>query len=352
MINLFSDTQTKPSAEMRRAMMEAEVGDEQRRLDPTVLQLEEMTAELLGKEAAVFLPSGTMCNLIAVKTLTKPGDAVILDRFAHIVRHESGAHGIISGVFLELLEGEHGRFTAKQVEQIIPHPSPYSPPPSVVSIEQTHNFGGGSVWPLEQMREVCAVARRHKLATHMDGARLLNACVATGISASEHSAMFDSVWIDLSKGLGCPVGAVLAGSKDFIARALRWKHALGGAMRQTGIIAAAGIYALKHNVQRLAEDHENAKVLARGLSQIDGITLDNPEPETNILFFNVAGTGMSGHEFTRRLEERGVSMSGLGDKVRAVTHLDVSRADVEKAAEIVRSVVAVACAAIICRRAT
>ncbi len=339
MINLFSDTQTKPSPEMRRAMAEAEVGDEQRRLDPTVIRLEEMVAELLGKEAAVFLPSGTMCNLIAVKVLTKPGDAVIVERFGHIVRHESGAHPIISGVQLELLEGDSGRFTARQIEEVIlPYVSVYDPPPTLLCVEQTHNFGGGSVWPIEQMREVCDLARRHKLATHMDGARLLNACVATGISARDYAAMFDSVWIDLSKGLGCPIGAVLAGSKGFIEVAARWKQAFGGAMRQAGIIAAAGIYALKHNVQRLAEDHENAKLLARGLRQVPGIVLDNPEPQTNILYFRHTGAA-SAAEFAKRLEDRGVSFSDLGTKLRAVTHLDVSRAEVEKAVEIVRDVV-------------
>lgn len=341
MINLFSDTQTLPSPAMRRAMADAEVGDEQRRMDPTTTRLEEMTAELLGKEAAIFLPSGTMCNLIAVKTLTSPGDAVIVERFAHIVRHESGAHPIISSVQLELLEGDSGRFTAKQVEEVIlPYVSVYDPPPTLLCVEQTHNFGGGSVWPIEQMRAVCAVARKHKLKTHMDGARLLNACVATGISAREYAAMFDSAWIDLSKGLGCPVGAVLAGSKPFIEVASRWKQAFGGAMRQSGIIAAAGIYALKHNIERLGEDHENAKILARGLSEIRGITLDNPQPQTNILYFRLGGKDLSAEELAKRLEERGVSFSDLGTRLRAVTHMDVSRADVQKAIEIVRDVMA------------
>jgi threonine aldolase len=341
MINLFSDTQTKPSPAMRRAMAEAEVGDEQRRHDPTVLRLQEMVADLLGKEDALFLPSGTMCNLIAVKTHTQPGDAVIIDRFGHIMRHETGTAGMVSGVNLELLEGDRGQFTAKQVEEVIPGEiSPYDPPPTLLCVEQTHNWGGGSVWPIEQLREVCAVARKHNLRTHMDGARLMNAVVATRISAQEYARTFDSVWIDLSKGLGCPMGAVLAGSKQFIARALRYKHAFGGAMRQAGIIAAAGIYALQHNIERLAEDHENLKLLARGLATIERIELEDPNPPTNILYINVKRTGMNGAEFARRLEARGVSMSDIGDRVRAVTHLDVSRADVEKAVEIVRSVAA------------
>jgi len=337
MINLFSDTQTKPSPEMRRAMADAVVGDEQRGLDPTTIKLQEMTAELLGKEAALFLPSGTMCNLIAVKVHTSPGDAVICDRFAHIVRHESGAHPIISGVQLDLLAGDRGRFTAQQVEEVmLPYVSVYDPPPTLLCVEQTHNFGGGSVWPIEQLREVVAVARKHKLKTHMDGARLFNASVATKISARDYAAEFDSVWIDLSKGLGCPVGAVLAGTRDFIQIASRWKQAFGGAMRQSGIIAAAGIYALQHNIKRLAEDHENMQLLARGLSEIPGIELDDPDPQTNIVYFSVAGTGMSAAQFATKLEQRGVSFSDLGTKVRAVTHLDVNRSDIERAIEIVR----------------
>jgi threonine aldolase len=342
MINLFSDTQTKPSLAMRRAMADADVGDEQRGHDPTTNRLQQMAAELLGKEAALFLPSGTMCNLLAVKVHTKPGDAVICDRFAHIVRHESGAHPIISGVQLELLEGDRGRFTPQQVEQIIPsYISVYDPPPTLLCVEQTHNYGGGSVWPIEQLREVCDVAKKRGLKTHIDGARLLNACAATGIAPREYGATVDSIWIDLSKGLGCPVGAVLAGSRAFIDVAARWKQAFGGAMRQSGIIAAAGIYALQHHVSRLADDHENMKVLARGLSRISKLMLDTAEPETNILYFSVAETGLSAADFTQRLESRGVSMSDIGEKVRAVTHLDVTRADVDRAVEIVRELVTV-----------
>ena len=324
MINLFSDTQTRPSPAMRRAMGDAEVGDEQRGHDPTTIRLQEMTAELLGKEAAIFLPSGTMCNLIAVKVHTNPGDAVIVERFAHIVRHESGVHPVISGVQFELLEGDHGRFTAKQVEELmLPSISVYDPPPSLVCVEQTHNYGGGSVWPIEQLRAVCDVAKKHRLKTHMDGARLVNASAATGISLREYGRLVDSVWIDLSKGLGCPVGAVLAGSRGSIDAAARWKQAVGGAMRQSGIIAAAGIYALQNNLQRLSEDHENMKLLRGGLARIQGLSLDTAEPETNIIYFSVAGTGMTPAQFTERLESRGVSMSDMGTKVRAVTHLDV-----------------------------
>jgi threonine aldolase len=208
----------------------------------------------------------------------------------------------------------------------------------VLCVEQTHNFGGGAVWPLMQLRDVCAAARENRMKTHMDGARLLNASVATGVPARDYAETFDSAWIDLSKGLGCPVGAVLAGSKDFIERAWRWKHCFGGAMRQSGVLAAAGVYALQHHVERLAKDHANAKLLAAGLSAIRGVHLDPPIVQTNILFFDVSDAGMSSEEFRKRMLERGVRMSGIGQRVRAVTHLDVTREQCERAVEIARDV--------------
>ena len=341
MINLYSDTQTKPTPAMRRAMAEAEVGDEQRDQDPTVIKLQEMVAELLGKEAGLFLPSGTMCNMIAIKAHTQPGDAILGDRMCHILRAELGGAAFHAGVTVDQLDGKHGIFTPEQVTEGLKRVSYYSPPVTLVCVENTHNYGGGTVWPIEQLRAVCKVAHDVNRKTHMDGARLLNACVATGISAKEYSAPLDSSWIDLSKGLGCPVGAVLAGSKEFITKSRRLKHVFGGAMRQAGIIAAAGVYALEHHVERLAEDHANAKLLARGLSDIRGIKLGAAgEPQTNILYFDVSGTGLSNVEFTKRLEQRGVSMSAIAGMVRAVTHLDVSRADCERAVELCREVAA------------
>src|SRR5438477_5148697 len=261
MIDLFSDTMTKPTPGMRRAMAEAPVGDEQRREDPTTNALQERVAEMLGKEAAVFLPSGTMCNEVAVKTHCVPGDALLCDRLAHIMRSEFGGAAALSGVTTDQIEGSHGIFTPHQLEAALANFSPYSPLPRLVCVEQTHNFGGGAVWPLGQLRDVCKIAHDRGMLTHMDGARLFNAQVASGISAKEFAATFDSVWIDLSKGLGCPVGAVLAGSSDFIKRSWRFKHMFGGAMRQSGIIAAAGIYALEHHIDRLADDHDNATLL-------------------------------------------------------------------------------------------
>src|SRR5262245_49232381 len=236
MINLFSDTQTKPTAATRRAMAEAEVGDEQSRQDPTVIQIEEMTAQMLGKEAVLFLPSGTMCNMIAVKAHTQPGDAILADRMCHILRAELGGAAFHSGVTIDQLNGERGIFTVDQVIEGLKRVSYYSPQVTLLCVENTHNYGGGTIWPIEQMRAVCELAKSRNLKTHMDGARLFNAAVASGTSARDYAACVDSTWIDLSKGLGCPVGAVLVGTKDFIERSRRIKHIFGGAMRQAGII--------------------------------------------------------------------------------------------------------------------
>lgn len=332
-INLFSDTQTRPTPEMRRAMAEAEVGDEQLAEDPTVNLLQQKAAALLGKEAALFLPSGTMCNLIAVKTHTQPGDLVIADKRCHIMRAESGGAGLASGVLLELLDGNRGIFSAEQVENAIPKArSVYHPHPTLLCVENTHNYGGGSVWPIERLREVAGVARRMGLKVHMDGARLFNAVVATGVPAGTYAAVADSVWIDLSKGLGCPVGAVLAGSRDFIDRARRYKHLFGGAMRQAGIIAAAGVYALDRHIDRLADDHANAKRLAEGLAQLPRVKLVYPA-DTNIIFFQV--DGYAPQDFAKAAAERGVRFSAVGGGVRGVTHLDVTREQVERAISIV-----------------
>jgi threonine aldolase len=210
--------------------------------------------------------------------------------------------------------------------------------PRLLCIEQTHNFGGGTIWPLEPLRDVCKLAHDRGLFTHMDGARLFNACVATGISAREYAQPMDSVWIDLSKGLGCPVGAVLAGSKDFIARAWRFKHLFGGAMRQSGILAAAGIYALEHHIERLKDDHANATLLAQGLADIRGVRVENPLPQTNIVFFHIAESGLSGEDFQTRTQTAGVRLWQSGTRIRAVTHLDIARADIERAVGILKSV--------------
>ena len=342
MIDLFSDTVTKPTLEMRRFMCEAEVGDEQKGEDPTVNLLQEMVAYLLGKEAALYLPSGTMCNEIAVKVHTRPGDEVLVDRTSHLIHYEGGGPGLLSGVITTALDGERGVFTAAQVRAAMRPRSRYMPPTHLVSVENTSNLGGGRVWPLATVEAVGAVARALELASHMDGARLMNAVVASGTPARAYAAAVDSVWIDFSKGLGAPVGACLAGSRDFIQEAWRYKQALGGAMRQAGIIAAGGVYALRHHVDRLAEDHDNAKVFARGIAALPGIALDPAHVETNIVIFDVTTPGLTAQSLADRLQsEAQVRLSVMGEsRLRAVTHLDVSRKQVDAAVEAIARVLA------------
>ena len=340
-IDLYSDTVTKPTAGMRRAIGEAVVGNEQAGEDPTVNQLCEMVAELLGKEKAIFVPSGTMCNQIAYRVFCRPGDEIVLDKTAHPIHAEAGAPAALSGAMTRPLDGERGIFTAAQVGAAIRTGSRHAPRSRVVSIEQTSNSGGGSIWPLGRIQEVAQIARGHGLALHMDGARLLNAVVASGVSARDYAGPCDSAWIDFSKGLGAPVGAALAGAGDFIEEAWRWKHQFGGAMRQAGVIAAAGVYALTHHVERLAEDHDNAKVLAEGLAEIPGIELESESVETNMVYFDVAGTGLSASGMRERLLERGVRIGAAGaTRMRAVTHLDVTREGVTEAVRAVDEVVA------------
>lgn len=339
LIDLSSDTATRPSAEMRRFMAEAPVGDEQRREDPTVNQLQDIVAELTGKEAALFLPSGTMCNAIAIKIHTQPTDEIILDRYAHPYSSEGGGPAALAGVSFALLDGVRGVFTAQQVEDAIRDTGPHSPQSRLVSIENTTNRGSGKVWPIEGVREITTLAHSRGLKTHMDGARLMNAVVASGIAASIWAEEMDTVWIDLSKGLGAPVGAVLAGTRDDMERARRYKHLYGGAMRQAGIIAAAGVYAFQNNVERLAEDHANARLLAQGLSEIPGIQVDEHDIETNIVFFDVSETGRKAEELNQSMTKRGVRMGGRGQSIRAVTHLDISRSDIEQTVETMRDVV-------------
>jgi threonine aldolase len=339
MIDLYSDTMTKPTAAMRKSMAEAEVGDEQKGEDPTVNRLQDMVAELLGKEAAVYLPSGTMCNEISFAVWARTGDEMILHRDSHPVHFEVGGPAFLARMMLYPLDGPRGLFTAEQVEEAIRPDSPHYPRSRIVEVENTHNMGGGSIWPLPQLQAVCATAHRHGLVTHMDGARLLNAVVASGIPAKTYAESFDSVWIDLSKGLGCPVGAVLAGSREFIKDARRLKHLFGGAMRQAGIIAAAGLYALQHHVERLAEDHAHAKLLAQALAELPTVHLNPADVETNIVIFDVRATGRSATEVTEQLQKEGVRVSDAGrTRLRAVTHLDVSRQDITRAIDVLRSV--------------
>ena len=343
MINLYSDTQTLPTPAMREAMAGAPVGDEQRMEDPSVNRLCGMVSELLGKEAAVFLPSGTMCNELAIRVHCAPGDEVIADRTAHIVHFEGGAPAALSGVMIAPLDGERGVYTGEQARAAVRDPANrYAPRSRLLAVEQTANLGGGTVWPLKALQAVVEVAHEHGLATHMDGARLLNAAVASGSPACDLARAFDTVWIDLSKGLGCPVGAVLATSADRLDEVWRWKQRLGGAMRQAGILAAAGIHALEHNVDRLAVDHALARRFAAGVAAIEGLDIDLDAVESNIVYFRLAeSVGGSGKDIVAALAQRGVSMGALGPRLlRAVTHLDVGTAEVDAALEALREVMA------------
>jgi threonine aldolase len=328
-LNLYSDTQTRPTDGMRAAIAAAEVGDEQRGLDPTTRRLQERVAELLGHEVALFLPSGTMCNEIALRLHVRPGgDEVILDRTSHPVNYEAGGPAQVAGAMVRTVEGEGGIFTPEQLESAIRGPGDrYAPRSRLVSVEQTTNIGGGRVWPLETVRGVLGVARSHDLRAHLDGARLMNAVVASGVAARDYAAGFDTAWIDFTKGLGAPVGAVLAGSSELIDEAWRWKQMLGGVFRQSGIVAAACLYPLDHHVERLAEDHENARVLADGLAQLPGVRLDPGSVETNIVIFEVDDAP----QLVRRIADRVELQAVDATHVRAVTHLDVTRADLEGA---------------------
>ena len=337
-IDLYSDTHTKPTAEMRKFMSTAEVGDEQEHGDPTVNRLIEKVCNLLGKEDAIYLPSGTMCNQIAFRVYCRPGDEIFMDHTGHTRHFETGGPAALSGATIFPISGRRGIFSAEQLQQAIRPPNNHFPRSRVVLVEQTSNLGSGSIWPLETIRDVCTVAEKYGLSRHMDGARLLNAVVGAGVSAKAYASHFDSVWIDFSKGLGAPVGAALAGSAEFIQEAWRWKHQFGGAMRQAGIIAAGALYALEHHIDRLAEDHANAKILAEGLAEIDGIRVE--PAETNMVFFDIAALGITPDAFNRKLNESGVRVSTLGGSVvRAVTHLDVSRSQTEEALDVIQSTV-------------
>ena len=338
-VDLYSDTVTRPTAGMRRAIAEAEVGNEQTHEDPTANRLQDMVAELLGKQAAVFLPSGTMCNEIAYRVWCAQGDEIILDETGHALHFEAGGPAALAGAMTRTVPGVRGIFTGADVDAAIRPKTRHAPRQKVVSIENTANLGGGAVWPLETVRDVAAAAKRHGLRLHMDGARLLNAVVASGIPAATYAADCDSVWIDLSKGLGCPIGGVLAGSADFIEEAWRFKHQFGGALRQSGIVAAAGVYALENHVERMADDHARARRFAEAIAGVKGVGVSANEIETNMVYFTVDGTGMDAAAFSKRLlAEHGVRIGALGSRLRAVTHLDVDDAGVDAAVAAVRAV--------------
>jgi len=330
MIDLRSDTVTKPTPAMRRVMAEAEVGDDVYGEDPTVNRLQEKAAEITGTEAALFVPSGTMGNQVAIAVHTRPGQEVIVEATSHIYNVEMATMARFSGVQPRVVFGERGVFSAEQVRQAIRPKLYYLAQTGLVCLENTHNAAGGRIWPLSGAREILEVAHAHGIPVHLDAARIFNASVATGIPVSELVRGFDSVMFCLSKGLGCPVGSLLCGSREFIEEARRVRKALGGGMRQAGILAAAGLYALEHHVERLAEDHENARILAQGLSEIPCLSVT--PPETNIVMVEIL-RGPTAAELAERLKRRGVLVAPAGAgtearKLRLVTHLDVSRTDV------------------------
>ena len=340
MIDLRSDTVTKPSPEMRRAMAEAEVGDDVYGEDPTLNRLQERVAEMLGKEAALFVPSGTMANQAALMAHTRPGDEIIIERGSHLPNHEAGGLGALGGIQTYLIDGDRGVIEPEQVERAVRFPDVHFPPTTLVWLENTHNRGGGKVFPLDTMREVRNVARSRDLAVHLDGARLFNACVASDIPPEEYARQVDSLSFCFSKGLGAPVGSIVAGTAEFITRVHRYRKMLGGSMRQAGILAAAALYALDNNVERLAEDHDNARRLAEALADIEGIEILNKPVETNLVFFDVSGAGKNALEIMNEARERGVLINPEDfTEMRAVTHLDVSAEDIEKAIEVFSKII-------------
>jgi threonine aldolase len=333
-IDLRSDTVTSPSPGMRQAMAAAPVGDDQYGEDPSVNRLQERIAQLLGKEAALFVPSGTMANQIGLKLSTRPGDDVIVGEEAHVVWHESGAAAANSGVQFTVV-GQGGTFGEAEFRAACkPTGHIVFPPTSLVAVENTHNRGGGVVFPQDAAAAICAAARGLSVRSYLDGARLFNAAVASGRSLSELAAPFDLVSVALSKGLGCPVGSLVAGARDDIARAVRARRMFGGAMRQSGILAAAGLYALDHNCDRLAEDHENARLLAERLADLPGVRLDLKTVQSNIVIFHLDAGMPDAAAVVARAQAEGVLVSAFAARtVRAVTHLDVSREDCRQAAD-------------------
>jgi threonine aldolase len=335
MIDLRSDTVTKPSQQMRQAMYQAEVGDDVFKEDPTVNKLEEYTAELLGKEAALFVSSGVMGNQICLNVLTNPGDEVICEKDAHIFNYESGSPAKLSGIQLLPVEGKRGMLTIDQIEPLIrPASAYYMPRTKVITVENTHNRAGGTIWNIQNIIELKQLANKYNLYYHLDGARIWNASVETGISVKEYASHFDTVSCCLSKGLGAPVGSIIVGTKDFIKEAYRVRKSWGGGMRQAGILAAAGLYALLNNIERLKEDHLNAKYLAQKISDHPNLQIDIDSVQTNIVLFKPLK--LSVEEGIRKCREEGLLLSvGKVDLIRAVTHLNISHNDIKKAVDII-----------------
>ena len=336
MIDLRSDTVTKPTDGMRKAMARAEVGDDVYGEDPTVNRLQDMVAAMLNKRYALFVPSGTMANQLAVRTQTQPGQEIIVESTSHLVRYEQGAAGALAGVQLHWVPGERGIITAEQVEAAIRPNDPYSIPTGLICLENTHNAGGGTIYPLSTIEKIKSLANLHGIPMHLDGARLMNAVAATTLPPAAYAQHFDTVSMCLSKGLGAPVGSLLISShSDIIDRARRFRRMYGGAMRQAGILAAAGIYALEHHVARLPDDHAHAKKLARLLQQIPSVRIAPQHVETNIVIFEVTDQRRTPDEIVAALKKDGVLINAIGGlSYRAVTHLNISEKQIEEAGTI------------------
>ena len=339
MIDIRSDTVTKPSDEMRDVIARAEVGDDVFGEDPNVNELQVAVAKLFGKESALYVPSGTMANQVSINAHTQPGNEVICESGCHLYNYESGAPALLSGVMLRTIDGEMGSITAEQVEANIRPTSYHFAQTTLITLENTHNRAGGTIFPLGQIKEISEVAKKHNIKMHLDGARLMNAVVATGVEAAEWASYFDSVSICLSKGLGAPVGSVVAGTKAFIERAHRYRKTYGGGMRQAGLLAAAGKYALENNVERLAEDHTNALTFAESVASLEGINVELDWVQTNIVMIDIDKSLGSAAEWVERLAELDVSILTVSpQRLRAVFHLDVSKEESAGAAAKFRDV--------------
>lgn len=335
-VDLRSDTVTRPTPAMRRAMAEARVGDDVLGDDPTVAELERAATDLMGKEAGLFVPSGTMSNNVAIKVQTRPGDEVLLDWDAHSIRYEVGAPAVISGVVMRQFRSECGVPAVEDVESALQNETIHSPGTSLIVIENTHNVAGGAIVPLSAQRAIWSLAQERRVSVHLDGARVLNTSVASGVPVHLYAACADTVTFCLSKGLGCPVGSVLCGSRELMERARRVRKMLGGGMRQAGILAAAGLYALKHHIARLAEDHRRARMIAEAIAPLPGVSVDLETVQTNMVYFSVS---VEAERWVQALAAEGVQCLALGSRrVRLVTHLDVDDEGVEKAIGAIRKV--------------
>jgi len=335
-IDFRSDTVTKPSPGMMKAIAEAEVGDDVFRDDPTTLRLERKVAEMFGKEAALFVPSGTMGNQVALKTLSLPGWELLCERQCHIVNYETGGPAVHSSLLVNMLDSEYGAITAEQVEKSIRVEDIHCAITKIVALENTHNCHGGTIYPLDEIKRIRQVADKHDLLMHLDGARIWNAHVASGISLSDWADPFDSISVCLSKALGAPVGSLVIGSKEFITKAIRTRKLFGGGMRQVGILAAAGLYAIENNIERLKEDHDKARLLAEGLNKIDRFKVDLKRVQTNIVIVDIADTGQTPDEMMAELDKHDVLAIAFGPtQLRFVTHLDVTMEECKKALDII-----------------